>query len=91
VGLRVDQMVEPGEVEVTREVVCHSDSVVVLPRLGDCRVLLAAQFRPPCGCWNLRSTAIIQGLALAATTIEAIAAKVKSETITSSPAFSRVR
>ncbi|MGD0920383.1 MAG: NUDIX hydrolase [Terriglobia bacterium] len=51
VKLRVDRVVEPDGVEVDREVVCHSGSVVVLPRLPDGRVLLVRQFRYPAGRW----------------------------------------
>ena len=45
VQIKVDRVIEPGGVTVTREVVFHSGSVVVLPRLPDGRVLLVRQFR----------------------------------------------
>lgn len=45
VQLKVDRVIEPGDVRATREVVCHPGSVVVLPYLPDGRVLLARQFR----------------------------------------------
>jgi ADP-ribose pyrophosphatase len=51
VKLKLDRVVEPGGVEASREVVCHSGSVVVLPRLLDGRVLLVRQFRYPVGRW----------------------------------------
>lgn len=63
VGLRVDLVIEPGGVEVSREVVCHSGSVVVLPRLPDGRVLLVRQFRYPAGrrLWELAAGCIEPG------------------------------
>jgi ADP-ribose pyrophosphatase len=57
VQLKVDRVIEPGGVEVDREVVCHSGSVVVLPRLSDGRVLLVRQFRYPAGRWLWELTA----------------------------------
>jgi len=51
VKLKLDRVIEPGGVGVDREVVCHSGSVVVLPRLCDGRVLLVRQFRYPAGRW----------------------------------------
>lgn len=50
-ALKVDRIIEPGGVRVTREVVCHSGSVVVLPRLGDGRVLLVRQYRHAARQW----------------------------------------
>ncbi|MGH9357245.1 MAG: NUDIX hydrolase [Terriglobia bacterium] len=43
----VDQVIEPGGVTARREVVCHSDSVVVLPHLDHGKVLLVRQYRYP--------------------------------------------
>ena len=45
VELRVDRIVEPGGIEVTRELVEHPGSVVVLPMFPDGRVILVRQFR----------------------------------------------
>jgi len=45
VELRLDQVIEPGGVVASREVVCHPGSVVVLPRLPDGRVVLVRQYR----------------------------------------------
>lgn len=45
VELKVDRVVEPGEVEATREVVCHPGSVVVVPHLADGRLVLVRQYR----------------------------------------------
>src|SRR5271157_5115239 len=45
VELKVDQVIEPGGVETTREVVCHPGSVVVVPHLPDGRLVLVRQFR----------------------------------------------
>jgi ADP-ribose pyrophosphatase len=63
IRLRLDKVIEPGGVEVSREVVCHSGSVVVLPRLWDGRVLLVRQFRYPAGrrLWELAAGCIERG------------------------------
>jgi len=45
VKLKVERVVEPGEVETTREVVCHPGSVVVVPHLPDGRLILVRQYR----------------------------------------------
>jgi ADP-ribose pyrophosphatase len=44
-GIRRDELVEPGGVRTTREMITHSGSVVVLPILPDGRVLLIRQYR----------------------------------------------
>ena len=44
-GIRRDELVEPGGVRATREMITHSGSVVVLPILPDGRVLLIRQYR----------------------------------------------
>ena len=44
-GVRRDEVLEPGGVRATREVVTHSGSVVVLPVLDDGRVVLIRQYR----------------------------------------------
>ena len=44
-AIRKDRVVEPHGVEVTREVVTHSGSVVVLPVFADGRLLLIRQYR----------------------------------------------
>ncbi|PYU94582.1 MAG: hypothetical protein DMG25_06415 [Acidobacteria bacterium] len=63
VRLRIDRVIEPGNVEATREVVCHRGSVVVLPLLDDGRVLLVRQFRYATGksLWELVAGGIEQG------------------------------
>jgi ADP-ribose pyrophosphatase len=63
IQLKLDRVVEPDGVEVIREVVCHSGSVVVLPRLRDGRVLLVRQFRYPAGrmLWELTAGCIEPG------------------------------
>ena len=43
--LKVEQVVEPGDVRTTREVVCHPGSVVVVPHLPDGRLILVRQYR----------------------------------------------
>ncbi len=45
VDLKLEKIVEPGGVAVEREVIYHSGSVVVLPRLADGRVVLVRQYR----------------------------------------------
>src|SRR6202790_1697341 len=44
-GIRRDELIEPGGVRTTREIITHSGSVVVLPVLPDGRVLLVRQYR----------------------------------------------
>jgi ADP-ribose pyrophosphatase len=54
-GVRRDLVVEPSGVEVSREVVTHPGSVVVLPVFPDGRVLLIRQYRHAVGqyLWEL--------------------------------------
>jgi len=47
VHLKLDRVIEPGGVAVSREVVEHPGSVVVIPRLPNGRILLIRQFRYP--------------------------------------------
>jgi len=44
-GVRRDEVLEPGGLRATREVVTHPGSVVVLPVLDDGRVVLIRQYR----------------------------------------------
>src|SRR5215470_495047 len=44
-GIRRDELIEPTGVRTTREMITHPGSVVVLPVLGDGRVLLIQQYR----------------------------------------------
>ena len=44
-GVRRDEVVEPGGVRATREVVTHPGSVVVLPVFPDGRILMIQQYR----------------------------------------------
>lgn len=44
-GVRRDRVIEPHGIEVTREIVTHSGSVVVLPVFEDGRILLIRQYR----------------------------------------------
>jgi ADP-ribose pyrophosphatase len=44
-GIRRDELLEPGGVRTTREMITHSGSVVVLPVLPDGRVVLIRQYR----------------------------------------------
>ena len=44
-GIRRDEVIEPTGVHVTREVITHPGSVVVLPVLPDKRILLIRQYR----------------------------------------------
>ena len=55
VELKVEQVIEPGGVKTTREVVCHPGSVVVVPHLPDGRLVLVRQYRHAVGesLWEL--------------------------------------
>ena len=44
-GVRRDSVLEPGGVKVTREIVTHPGSVVVLPVFPDGRILMIRQYR----------------------------------------------
>jgi ADP-ribose pyrophosphatase len=44
-GIRRDELIEPGGIRTTREMITHTGSVVVLPVLPDGRVLLIRQYR----------------------------------------------
>jgi ADP-ribose pyrophosphatase len=44
-GVRRDEVREPGNLRVTREVITHSGSVVLLPVFEDGRILLIQQYR----------------------------------------------
>lgn len=44
-GVRRDEVLEPGGIRTTREVITHTGSVVVLPVLPDGRILLIRQYR----------------------------------------------
>lgn len=54
-GLRHDTVIEPGGVQVERDIVVHPGSVVVLPIFKDGRVLLIRQYRHSVGefLWEL--------------------------------------
>jgi len=44
-GIRQDEVIEPGGVRATREVITHPGSVVVLPILPEGRILMIRQYR----------------------------------------------
>src|SRR5450432_3093846 len=44
-GIRRDELIEPGGVRTTREMITHSGAVVVLPVLDDGRIVLIRQYR----------------------------------------------
>lgn len=54
-GVRRDRVIEPHGVEVTRDIVTHPGSVVVLPVFDDGRILLIRQYRHVAGqpLWEL--------------------------------------
>jgi len=54
-GVRQDRVVEPGGIEVTRDIVTHRGSVVVLPVFPDGDILLIRQYRHAAGdfLWEL--------------------------------------
>ena len=61
--MKVERVIEPGDIETTREVVCHPGSVVVVPRLPDGRVILVRQYRHPVqeSLWELVAGGIEHG------------------------------
>lgn len=63
IHVKVEQVAEPGGVTAQREVVYHSGSVVVLPRLTGDKVLLVRQFRYPArqALWELVAGGIDPG------------------------------
>jgi ADP-ribose pyrophosphatase len=63
VDVKVERVIEPGDIETTREVVCHPGSVVVVPRLPDGRVILVRQYRHPVqeSLWELVAGGIEHG------------------------------
>ena len=44
-GIRRDELIEPGGLRTTREVITHPGSVVILPVFPDRRILLVRQYR----------------------------------------------
>jgi ADP-ribose pyrophosphatase len=54
-GVRRDRVVEPGGVEVTRDIVTHNGSVVLVPVFPDGSILLVRQYRHSVGrfLWEL--------------------------------------
>ena len=54
-GVKRERVVEPGGIEVTREIVVHPGSAVVLPVLPDGRIVLIRQYRHAVGqyLWEL--------------------------------------
>jgi ADP-ribose pyrophosphatase len=44
-GVRQERIIEPGGIEVTRDIVTHPGSVVLLPVLADGRILMVRQYR----------------------------------------------
>ncbi len=62
-GVQHDRVIEPGGIQVTRDVVTHSGSVVVLPVLADGRILLVRQYRYAIGrfLWELVAGRIEKG------------------------------
>src|ERR1700722_7313289 len=53
--LKREQVIEPGGIEATRNVIPHSGSVVVLPVFPDGRILMIRQYRHAAGqfLWEL--------------------------------------
>ena len=45
IELKVEQVVEPGGIRTTREIVCHPGSVVIVPHLPDGRIIMVRQYR----------------------------------------------
>jgi ADP-ribose pyrophosphatase len=63
IHVKLEQLTEPGGIEVVREVVCHSGSVVVLAVLPDGRLVLVRQYRHAAGqsLWELVAGGIESG------------------------------
>lgn len=63
VDVRVDRVLEPGNVETTRELVVHPGSVVLIPRGEDGSILLVRQYRYAAGqsLWELPAGALEKG------------------------------
>lgn len=66
-GVRQDRVIEPGGVEVTRDIVVHRGSVVVLPVFPDGEILLIRQYRHAVGdfLWELVAGRVEEGESLA--------------------------
>jgi ADP-ribose pyrophosphatase len=77
-GVRRDELQEPGGVRVTREVITHPGSVVVLPLLKDGRIVMVRQYRHATRqyLWELVAGSIDKG----ETVKEAAARELKEET-----------
>jgi ADP-ribose pyrophosphatase len=77
-GVRRDELQEPGGVRVTREVITHPGSVVVLPVLKDGRIVMVRQYRHATRqyLWELVAGSIDKG----ETVKEAAARELKEET-----------
>jgi len=77
VRLKRDQVIEPGGLAATREVVVHPGSVVVLPHLDDGRIVLVRQYRYAVGksLWEL----VAGGLEEKETPLEAARRELREE------------
>ena len=62
-SVRQDRIVEPGGIEVTRDIVVHRGSVVVLPVFPDGDILLIRQYRHAAGdfLWELVAGRVEEG------------------------------
>ena len=62
-SVRRERVVEPSGCEVTRDVVIHGGSVVLLPAFPDGKILLVRQYRHAAGCflWELVAGGIEPG------------------------------
>ncbi len=61
--VKLDRIIEPGNIEASREVIEHRGSVVILPYLPNGRILLVRQFRYPAGraLWELVAGSLEEG------------------------------
>jgi ADP-ribose pyrophosphatase len=84
-GVRRDEIVEPGGMRATREVIAHPGSVVVLPVLADGKILMIQQYRYATRqmLWELVAGRIDEG----ETVKEAAARELKEETGYSAKGF----
>ncbi len=62
-GVRHDEVLEPGGIRTSRDLVTHFGSIVILPVLSDGRILLVRQYRHAVGqyLWELVAGRVEEG------------------------------
>ncbi len=63
IAVRVDEVELPGGARATREIVSHPGAVVIVPLLGEGRVVMIRQYRPAAGkvLWELPAGVLEEG------------------------------